>query len=147
VRLCLYLGATPQQDKEQLQSHQVCKFQKDSNKLTIFLAIQCEFETDFCGFEVTGTDYFNFTIKQGEEVANADDGPQMDHTGNKDGHFAYILSGEGSSEGSQTEIETHMIHGANHLIECFQFWVAMKVNCPTTQLIYKRFTHNRKMAL
>ena len=80
-------------------------------------------------------------------MANADDGPQIDHTGNKDGHFAYISSGEGNSEGSQTEIETHMIHGANHLIECFQFWAAIKVNCSTIRMIYNSFIHNRKKAL
>ena len=97
--------------------------------MSIFSAITCEFESDFCGFEVSGTDEFQFTIEQAGDIASPEDGPQMDHTGagSKDGHFAYILSGEGNADVAQTEIETHMVHGANHKLECFSFWVAIKV--------------------
>ena len=36
------------------------------------------------------------------------------------------LPGSGN-QNSQAEIETHMIYGANHKIECFSFWFAIKV--------------------
>ena len=95
----------------------------------IISAIKCDFEsTDFCGFEVTGTgDSFIFTIEQAGHIVNPGDGPGMDHLGSRNGHFAYAFSGGENNEGDQTEIETYMIHGANHKIECFSFWAAMKV--------------------
>ena len=76
---------------------------------------------------MSGSETFNFTIEQAGHIANADEGPQMDETGSRNGHFAYISSGNGNAGGSQAEIETPMIHGANHLIECFHFWFALKV--------------------
>ena len=88
-------------------------------------AIQCEFETGFCGFEVSGSKTFNFTIEQAGHII--EDGPLMDHNGSSNGHFAYILSESGNTETAQTEMETYMIHGANHLLECFSFWFAIKV--------------------
>ena len=45
----------------------------------------------------------------------------MDSTGNRDYYFAYISAKNSESELTTTEIEIPMIHGANHLIECFQF--------------------------
>ena len=76
---------------------------------------------------MSGSETFNFTIEQAGHIENADDGPILDETGSQNGHFAYIFSGDGNAEGSQSEIETHMIHGANHLLECFHFWLAIKV--------------------
>ena len=90
----------------------------------MFSAIQCEFETDFCGFEVTGMEKFNFTI---EKAGYTDQVPASDHNGNKEGHFAYVFAGEDTPELAQTELETYMVHGENHRIECLSFWVAMKV--------------------
>ena len=45
----------------------------------------------------------------------------MDSTGNRDYYFAYISAKNSESELTTTAIEIPMIHGANHLIECFQF--------------------------
>ena len=92
------------------------------------LAISCDFEdSDFCSFFVYGSDKFNFTIKQGEEFGSPDEGPQTDDEGNTKGHFTYIKSGvSGTEEGSSSIIQTDMIEARNHLIECFEFKVAMK---------------------
>ena len=74
-----------------------------------------------------GSDKFNFTIKQGEEFGSPEDGPQTDDEGNTKGHFTYIKSGvPDTEEGSSSIIQTDMIEATNHLIECFEFKVAMK---------------------
>ena len=90
------------------------------------LLLLCDFEnSDFCSFEVTGSDKFNFTINQGSDFANDDEGPPADDEGNTAGHFAFIKGGNpGTEEGSTSIINTNMIHGANHMIECFEFKVA-----------------------
>ena len=95
--------------------------------MTCILAIICDFESgDFCDFGVYGSGAFNFSVKQGQEFANSEEGPQTDDEGNTSGHFAYIKSGlPGITETSSAIIETQMIHGANHLIECFEFSIAM----------------------
>ena len=98
---------------------------------THFLALTCDFESDFCGFEVSGSKAFNFTREQAGHIVNSEDGPMLDHTGSRNGYFAYIFSGSGN-QNSQTEIETHMIHGANHELECFSFWFAIKVGVGIT---------------
>ena len=43
--------------------------------------LQCGFETDFCGFEVSGDPYFNFTRSKGEDVEEGQ-GPTEDADGN-----------------------------------------------------------------
>ena len=91
-------------------------------------AIKCDFETDFCGFEVSGTaEHFNFTIQQAGHIDSSSGGPEHDHLGSQDGHFAFVSSDGQNDEGSQTEMETYMIHGANHLLECLSFWATIKV--------------------
>ena len=87
--------------------------------------MECDFETDFCGFEVSGSKTFNFTREQAGHISDSQDGPLFDHSGSRNGYFAYVFSESGNE--AQTEIETHMIHGANHLLECFSFWFAIKV--------------------
>ena len=74
---------------------------------------------------MTGIDHFNFTI---EKAGSTEQVPAKDHTGSTEGHFAYVFAGDQTPEAAQTEIEMNMIHGANHLIECFNFWIAMKVS-------------------
>ena len=93
----------------------------------IFAAIQCDFEnSDFCDLNVDGRPHFNFTVKQGEEFASPDDGPQTDDESNAKGHFAYVKSNTDSEEGASSIMETDMINAMDHLIECFEFSVALK---------------------
>lgn len=89
--------------------------------------MRCGFESsDFCTFEVSGSDKFNFTIRQGEEFGNAQDGPMVDDENNPQGHFAFIKSGNpGTEEGSSSVIQTQMFNAENHLIECFEFKISM----------------------
>jgi hypothetical protein len=42
--------------------------------------MQCQFETDFCGFDVTGDKTFNFSRVQGQEQGQ---GPQQDAQGSR----------------------------------------------------------------
>ena len=88
----------------------------------------CDFESsDFCDLNVYGSDKFNFSIKTGEEFGSGEEGPQTDDENNAQGHFAFIKSGNpGTEEGSSSVITTHMFDAQNHLIECFEFKVAMK---------------------
>lgn len=75
---------------------------------------------------MSGSDKFNFTIRQGEEFGNAQDGPMVDDENNPQGHFAFIKSGNpGTEEGSSSVIQTQMFNAENHLIECFEFKIAM----------------------
>ena len=75
---------------------------------------------------MSGSKTFNFTRDQAGHIDNSEEGPILDHTGSRNGYFAYVFS-DIENKVTQTEIETHMIHGANHELECFSFWFAMKV--------------------
>ena len=68
---------------------------------------------------------FNFTIKQGEEFGSPDNGPQVDDEGNAKGHFAFLQSGA-AGEGSSAMLETNMVDARDHMIQCFEFKIAMK---------------------
>ena len=93
----------------------------------VVAAIECNFEDGFCGFEVSGIKTFNFTINSGEDISIYDDGPATDENGSKTGKFVYVSAADINAELAQTEIETYMIHGADHLLECFHFWFTIKV--------------------
>ena len=67
---------------------------------------------------MSGSENFNFTIKQGEEFGSPDDGPQSDDEGNAKGHFAFLQSGADTGEGSSAMLETEMITAEDHMIQC-----------------------------
>ena len=106
---------------------ELAKIRKESVMSFSISAFQCDFElSNFCDLHVDGGPHFNFSVKQGEEFASPDDGPQADDESNAKGHFAYIKSEADSEEGASSIIETDMINAEDHLIQCLHFSVAIK---------------------
>ena len=66
--------------------------------------------------------------ENGANFDNTVDGPSKDHTGSRELSFAYVSAKNSKGEDSVTEIEIPTIYGANHELECFHFWFAIKVN-------------------
>jgi hypothetical protein len=92
-----------------------------------FSAIFCDFETDFCGYELTGEEGFAFVREVGQNFNSITDGPLSDSTGSRERSFAYITARTSKREGEIATIEMPMIHGANHEVECLSFWFSIKV--------------------
>jgi hypothetical protein len=90
-------------------------------------AIFCDFETDFCGYELTGEEGFAFVREVGQNFNSITDGPLSDSTGSRERSFAYITARTSKREGEIATIEMPMIHGANHEVECLSFWFSIKV--------------------
>ena len=65
--------------------------------------------------------------EHGASFDNTVDGPTKDHTGNGETYFAYVSARNSPGEGAVTEIELPTILAANHEIQCFHFWFAIKV--------------------
>lgn len=68
-----------------------------------------------------------FIREKGNNFNDINDGPITDSTGNREHYFAYISARDSETELKTSEIEIPMIHGANHLLECFHFWFSIKV--------------------
>ena len=93
-----------------------------------FSAIQCDFEADFCGYELTGEEGFAFVREKGASFNSDTDGPLADSTGSREHFFAYITARTSQREAEIATIEMPMIHGANHEVECLSFWFTIKVS-------------------
>ncbi len=90
-------------------------------------ALQCDFEADFCGYELTGEEQFAFAREAGKNFNNINDGPLADSAGSREHFFAYITARTSQRQGKIATIEMPMIHGANHEVECLSFWFSIKV--------------------
>lgn len=88
--------------------------------------IHCDFELDFCGYELTGEEGFIFVRERGQAFNSVEDGPLSDSAGSRDHFFAYITARTSKREGEIATIEMPMIHGANHEVECLSFWFSIK---------------------
>jgi hypothetical protein len=96
-------------------------------------ALQCDFEADFCGYELTGEEQFAFAREAGKNFNNINDGPLADSAGSREHFFAYITARTSQRQGEIATIEMPMIHGANHEVECLSFWFSIKVIRQTAQ--------------
>jgi hypothetical protein len=90
-------------------------------------AIFCNFEADFCGYELTGEAGFAFVREHGASFDNPAHGPLADSSGSREAYFAYITARTSQRQGEIATIEMPMIHGANHEVECLHFWFAIVV--------------------
>ena len=90
----------------------------------------CDFDKDFCDWEVLGSDY-KFTRKTADELANSQiPGPSGDIYSATDSSFVIAsdaITGE-NGEGGSTSLKSPMFLLAEHPTECFDFWFQFGVS-------------------
>lgn len=98
--------------------------------------IHCDFETDFCNWEVYNTGPFAWHLVTGDYIEGAaESGPHVDHQGDPKGQFVIAQVNLAEYEGEETELGSPILKGNEHAIECFHFWFAMEVGAIKIEMV------------